>query len=193
MYTDLYRAWKSEKTSQKPQPLPQDFYRRAESYLRGLEGDPADSRTLQGQLNQKEREVANRLLHELKEARTRKLVTAARDHSEINAADLTEDEKTLLKSLSESLAGTHAKETRKLDTAPVKMDQTVETGGTTMSVVRFLQDIPEIIGTDLKIYGPYKKEDVGSLPSQNAEALTKQGAARMIEVRNMPLEPPRKM
>jgi len=53
-----------------------------------------------------------------------------------------------------------------------------------LSVVRFLQDIPEIVGTDLKIYGPFKKEDVGSLPNQNAYALVKQGAAKEIEVRN---------
>jgi DNA replication factor GINS len=187
LYQDLYRAWKNEKTSQIPQPLPQDFYRRAESYLQGLEDDPSDSRTLQGQLNQKEREVANRLFHELKEARIRKLMTAARDGSEINTADLTEDEKKLVKSLSESLTATHATKTNKVDVAPVETDRT------TMSVVRFLQDIPEIVGTDLKIYGPYKKEDVGSLPSQNAEALMKQGAAKMIEVRKMPQEPPRKL
>jgi len=193
LYTDLYRAWKSEKTSQKPQPLQPDFYRRAESYLQGLEDDSTDSRTLQGQLNQKEREVANRLLQELKEARIRKLLRAARDGDEINAADITEDEKTLLKSLSESLAATHATGTRKHDVAPAEMDQTVESNTTTMLVVRFLQDIPEIVGTDLKIYGPFKKEDVGSLPSENAEALTKQGAARMIEVRNMPQEPPKKL
>jgi DNA replication factor GINS len=52
--------------------------------------------------------------------------------------------------------------------------------------VRFLQDIPEIVGTDLKIYGPYKKEDVGSLPMQNAQALIKQAAARSVEVKGPP-------
>jgi DNA replication factor GINS len=187
LYQDLYRIWKNEKTSREPQPLPPDFYRRVENYLQGLKGDASDSRTLQGQLNQKESEVANRLFQELKDARIRKLVTATRDGSEINSAELTEDEKKLVKSLSESLAATRATKTSKLETAPVETDRT------TMSVVRFLQDIPEIVGTDLKIYGPYKKEDVGSLPSQNAEALVKQGAARMIEVRNMPQEPPKKL
>jgi len=49
-------------------------------------------------------------------------------------------------------------------------------------VVRFLQDIPEIVGTDLRIYGPYKKEDVGSLPTRNAQALIKQGAAKPIDI-----------
>jgi DNA replication initiation complex subunit (GINS family) len=35
---------------------------------------------------------------------------------------------------------------------------------------------------DLKIYGPYKKEDIGSLPKQNAQALIKQGAAKSIDI-----------
>ena len=54
-----------------------------------------------------------------------------------------------------------------------------------MTVVRFLQDIPEIVGVDLKIYGPYKKEDVGSLPRENAHALIMQGAAMQIEVKGV--------
>jgi DNA replication factor GINS len=177
---DIYKAWKSEKTSPTPQPLPQDFYRRAESYLRGLQGDLSDTRTLQSQLNQKEMEVATRLLQELRQTRIRKLVTAARDGDEVNPADLTDDEKRLVESLNESLADSKRKETNRANAPPTEPERII------MSVVRFLQDIPEIVGTDLKIYGPYKKEDVGSLPSQNAEALMKQGAAKMIEVRNMP-------
>jgi len=58
----------------------------------------------------------------------------------------------------------------------------VPDGKTELKVVRFLQDIPEIVGVDLKIYGPYKKEDVGSLPKENAKALIMQGAAVQIEV-----------
>jgi len=182
VYVDIYKAWKTEKTSQTPQPLPQDFYRRAESYLRGLQDDSSDSRTLQSQLNQKEREVATRLLQELRETRIRKLVAAVRDKNQLNDADLTDDEKMIAKSLSEVLAESHPTEKNEVNAVAVEPEQTI------MSVVRFLQDIPEIVGTDLKLYGPYKKEDVGSLPSQNAEALMKQGAVKMIEVRNMPQE-----
>jgi DNA replication factor GINS len=178
VYADIYQAWKNEKTSESPQPLPQDFYRRAESYLRGLQSNSSDTRTLQSQLNQKEKEVVSRLLQELKETRIRKLVTAARDGKEVNAAYLTDDEKTLIKNLTASLQSPTATLT--------KSEEPPEPERTIMSVVRFLQDIPEIVGTDLKIYGPYKKEDVGSLPSQNAEALMKQGAVKMVEVKNIP-------
>jgi DNA replication factor GINS len=54
-----------------------------------------------------------------------------------------------------------------------------------LTTVRFLQDIPEIVGVDLEIYGPFKKEDVASLPLSNAQALEKQGAVKAIEVKSV--------
>lgn len=62
-----------------------------------------------------------------------------------------------------------------------------------LSVVRFLDNVPEIVGVDLKIYGPYKKEDVGSLPNQNARALIKQGLAKEIDVKRVPNLRPEKL
>ena len=47
-------------------------------------------------------------------------------------------------------------------------------------VVRFVQDVPQIIGVDLKTHGPFRAEDVASLPRENAEALVKQGLAKTI-------------
>lgn len=47
-------------------------------------------------------------------------------------------------------------------------------------LVRFVQDVPQIIGVDLKTHGPFKAEDIGSLPKENAEALIKQGLAKAI-------------
>jgi len=180
VYNDLYKAWKSEKTSEKPQPLPSDFYQRVAGYLKGLEDDCAssDTRTVQGRLLVKEKEMARRLLEELREARLQKIVNAARIGSAISTADLTEEERTLVRNFNESLAS--FKEQEKKEPQGSQSEGPVE-----LSVVRFLQDIPEIVGVDLKIYGPYKKEDVGSLPSQNAQALVKQGAAKEIEVRGI--------
>lgn len=50
-------------------------------------------------------------------------------------------------------------------------------------LVRILQDVPSFVGADMKIYGPYKTEDVVLLPEQNAEALIKRGMAIVIERR----------
>ena len=88
MYSELYKAWKSEKQEDLPQPLPSDFYRRAKGYLKGLEADSSvsDAHTLQGRLLQKETETARRLLNELKELRNQRLVAVGRLQKERNRA-----------------------------------------------------------------------------------------------------------
>jgi DNA replication initiation complex subunit (GINS family) len=84
----------------------------------------------------------------------------------------------VLRSINASLAALKA------DQAQIGKKQTATTRGE-LGIVRFLQNIPEIVGTDLRIYGPYNKEDVGSLPIENARALVKQGAAKPIDVKGL--------
>jgi len=43
--------------------------------------------------------------------------------------------------------------------------------------VRFLKDTAAIVGTDFKTYGPFKKDDVAALPSENAKIFIKMGIA----------------
>ena len=181
MYNELYKAWKSEKSSEKTQPLPSDFYQRVQTYLSGLEEDSAslEAHGLQGRLALKEKEVVTRLLQELKETRLQKLVNVTKHHGNVDATGLTEEEQSLVKGIYDSLQAFEQGRNEPAGTATATPEERIE-----LSVVRFLQDIPEIVGTDLKIYGPFKKEDVGSLPNQNAYALVKQGAAKEIEVRN---------
>ncbi|MDI6690628.1 MAG: hypothetical protein QME50_02025, partial [Candidatus Bathyarchaeota archaeon] len=49
-------------------------------------------------------------------------------------------------------------------------------------VLRFIKDVPAIIGSDMKTYGPFKSEDIASLPAENAKILIKQGLAEKVEV-----------
>ena len=50
------------------------------------------------------------------------------------------------------------------------------------STIRFIKNIPAIMGADMKSYGPFVAEDVASLPPQNAQILVKQGLAVLVEV-----------
>lgn len=177
MYNDLYQAWKSEKTSSLPQPLPTDLYRRTIMYLNGIDQElsTTDTHTVQGRLLLKEKDMTERLLRELRRTRIQKIVAAARDRNPILTTSLTEDESAVFEKIKQSLSS--------LDQqlpAPIKKDLTNE-----LTVVRFLEDIPEIVGVDLKIYGPFRKEDVASLPAPNAQVLEKQGAAKAIEVKGI--------
>ncbi|MGC8999287.1 MAG: hypothetical protein ACP5JW_07900, partial [Candidatus Bathyarchaeia archaeon] len=49
-------------------------------------------------------------------------------------------------------------------------------------LLRFLKDVPAIVGQDMKIYGPFKAEDVASVPVENAKILIRQGLAEEINV-----------
>jgi DNA replication factor GINS len=47
-------------------------------------------------------------------------------------------------------------------------------------VVRFLQEVDEIIGADLQKYGPFKMEDIATIPYENAQALISRNIATKV-------------
>ena len=47
-------------------------------------------------------------------------------------------------------------------------------------VVRFLKDVDEIVGADLDKYGPFKTEDIATVPYENAQALIAKNAAAKV-------------
>jgi DNA replication factor GINS len=175
MYDELHIAWKAEKSSQRLQPLSRDFYQRATRYFEELSHETSDTDplALHSRLTSREKEMAARLLGELRQARRTKIFQAAQNHSIINPTDLTEEENLLVQAIEEPELISH----RGTPPTAGKPADTEEK----FVVIRFLQDIPEIVGVDLRIYGPFKKEDVASVPSTNATALIGQGAAKVIE------------
>ena len=47
-------------------------------------------------------------------------------------------------------------------------------------VIRFLQEVDEIIGADLERYGPFKTEDIATIPYENAQALISKNIATKV-------------
>ena len=47
-------------------------------------------------------------------------------------------------------------------------------------VLRFLKEVDEIVGVDLEKYGPFKPEDIATLPYENAQALVTKKIATKI-------------
>ena len=48
--------------------------------------------------------------------------------------------------------------------------------------VRFVKDFDEIIGVDLEKYGPFKPEDIATIPNENAQALFSNGIALKVRI-----------
>jgi len=47
-------------------------------------------------------------------------------------------------------------------------------------VVRFLDNVDEIVGADLEKYGPFKVEDIATIPYENAQALIAKNIATKV-------------
>ena len=49
-------------------------------------------------------------------------------------------------------------------------------------VVRFLNEVDEIVGADLEKYGPFKTEDIATIPYENAQALIAKNVATKVHL-----------
>ncbi|KYH39541.1 MAG: hypothetical protein AYL33_007990 [Candidatus Bathyarchaeota archaeon B63] len=181
MYDELLEAWKREKLNAEIQPLKKDFYAKLADYIRRIhqERRMLDEKSVRGSLIRREEENVKRMAMELIQARYEKIVSLTRRGEVIPPSNLTEEEEAWAKESSMQLDSFKRFTEKLLQGRYEKAEGRSDRG---LMVVRILRDIPQIVGVDMKTYGPFKKEDVASLPVENARILIKQGAATEIEV-----------
>jgi len=184
VYNELYEAWRQEKASHELQPLPKDFYVKLSEYLKKIreESRMLDEKTTRARLLMREAENVREMVQKLVMLRHTKTVEAVSAGESVHLDGLTREEERLVKDVAPSFESFQAllKEIiggRLQQVSPEKPDK---------RVLRFLKEIPAIIGADMKTYGPFQPQDVASLPAENAKILTKQGIAVEVEVK---LEP----
>jgi DNA replication factor GINS len=181
MYNDLYEIWKRELGSSKLEGLPPDFYPRITDYLRKIseESRMLDKRTLKASFLKKETQNVERMIRELIQIRYRKLVRIIAQGKKVPSNVLTAEEEKIYAGTS-SFADAFQNFSK--DILRGYLPSAVSEPKNKRAALRFLKDIPPIIGSDMKTYGPFKAEDVASLPIENAKILVKQGLAKEIEL-----------
>lgn len=180
MYNELYEAWKKEKETAEIQKLPKKFYAELANYMKKIrqESRMLDEKTTKAKLMRRELKNARRLVTELVDLRFKKTLGTAASGKSVPIEVLAEEEEKLhgeISPLTESyqrflkniLRG-HISRVEKED-KPTKL------------LVRFLQEIPAIVGSDMKTYGPFKPEDIATLPNENARILIKRAVAVEVE------------
>ncbi len=181
MYSELHKTWKRELESSKLEKLPSNFYVDVAAYLRKMteEGRMLDKRTVRAQLLKSEAENVKRMVRELARVRYEKLVKMVADAEKIAPDHLTHLEEKICEGLlpiAEAYHGAVASILR-------GQEPNMNVDGTQRKVVlRFLKEVPAIIGEDMKAYGPFRAEDVASLPKENSAVLVRQGFAVKIEI-----------
>jgi len=180
MYSDLYEIWKKEFENTELQKLPSDFYSKVTDYLRKISEETRmlDKRTLKASFLKKEVQNVERMLDELIWMRYKKIVRIIAAGKKVPPDMLTVEEEKIFTNISSFAEAfqNFAKNVLRGSLPQISYEQKHK-----RVALRFLKDIPSIIGADMKAYGPFKAEDVASLPIENVKILVKQGLAEKVE------------
>lgn len=190
MYNLLYSAWKKEIDCASLGGLTSDFYERMSIYLgRIKDNKDFDKKTVKISLLEHESRNVSRMLNELLELRYRKILKTITRMNRVPHELLTIDEI----GMSEKFL-VFAQAYREFTDQLIQNQQPQEDATTKKYIkpeakvvhkrltVRFMKNIPAIMGADMKSYGPFSAEDVASLPELNVQILVKQGLANIIDV-----------
>lgn len=180
MYKKLYATWKREIENPEIQSIPANFYSDIANYFLRLkkEGRMLDKRSMKAKLLRDEIRNVRQIFQNLFETRCRKLIKKVARGEKISSGFLTNAEKDFythvlppfeeLQKLAEDIS---------LGYTP-KMEESQKIR---KAVVRFLKEVPAIIGADMSTYGPFKPGDVASLPLDNSKILVKQNLAERVK------------
>jgi len=180
---ELHRIWKSEKSDSALQKLPTSFYAEVKKLLsncKSFSGASGQDRT-QKAIVEREFRILQRLSTEIAKTRMKKIIDAALSGEKVATGMLAEEEAEFAK-----IVATHVGEYHRfideLALTGLSIEERVPSKPTEvrLEVVRFLSDFPAIIGVDLKTYGPFKSEDIATLPTENASALVSQGVVKQV-------------
>jgi DNA replication factor GINS len=182
MYNELYEAWKKEKENAEIQKLSKDFYTKLNEYLRKAkeESRMLDEKTLKAKILIHEAKNVRSMVNELVSLRQQKIVRTILTGETIPTDNLPQEEEKITKSMAPPFES--FQELLK-EVLGGRLQQASNTSKPKKRVLRFLKETPAIIGADMKAYGPFKPEDVASIPQENAKILVKQGVAVEIEVK----------
>jgi DNA replication factor GINS len=182
MYDEVYDAWKKEQENPELQPLPKDFYTNLASYVKKIREETRmlDEKTAKAKLIKRELRNTRRLIKALVQLRYEKIFQATTSGKTIVTEVLTAEEEKLCSRMA-PLSESYQEFLRSVLLGRLPREEE-EKGKARRVLVRFLKDTPAIIGADMKTYGPFRAEDVGTVPVENANVLVKQGVAARVEL-----------
>ena len=183
MYNELCTVWQREIESTELVPLPPDFYSKVSDYVQRIkeEARMLDKKTLKAGLLEHEMRNVKHLIRELTRIRYGKLKKAIAENQKIPSEVLTAEEEKMCAGLLGFTQAYQALAENLVHGQAAKVETETPDQPHRRVTLRFVKPIPAIVGSDMKTYGPFVAEDVGSLPVENARILVKQGLAVTID------------
>lgn len=176
-YDELQEAWKREVRNSDLQPLRQGLFKDLAAYTKRLREAQRnlDGKSLKAEVIDEELGRIEKLLSQLLDRRMHKIESQT-------DLDQTTDLAPAEKQAYQAASSTHRDLKRlKEDILQGREPTYPAKAARSALLIRFVKDVPSIIGVDLKTHGPFQREDIANLPRENAESLIRQGTA--VEVK----------
>ncbi len=157
-----------------------DMYRDTSDFIGNL-GRQEYERAEERQVKETAMETATSLISLMLETRLEKAarLTATQDGAAASLVmqRLLDEEKFILDSDEERDERQNAIVSATREGRSKLLETIAESYKTGRTVVRFLHDVDQMMGADMEKYGPYKAEDIATIPHENAQGLVLQNVA----------------
>ncbi len=177
IYDETFEAWRKEFGSSDLQSLRIDYYKDVASHIRRLKEAQRnlDQKSLKASMLEDELERLQLLVQQLLEKRVEKMARMRGRGTQVQIGQVERWFFEEYTNIAQHLTRVRESLTwgRDPPSSPEKKRGSL--------LIRFLKDVPSIIGVDLKAHGPFLKEDIAILPWENAESLIRQGTAVEIQ------------
>ncbi len=101
-------------------------------------------------------------------------------YSHLEIGNLLDEEKFILDSQEEKKERTEMILSATINGKSKFLESLAQNHKTKKVVIRFLDEVDEILGADLEKYGPFKTEDIATIPYENAQALITKNIATKV-------------
>jgi DNA replication initiation complex subunit (GINS family) len=180
-YAEIYEILRKEKYNENLQPLPKNFMSEIKSYFsekKAVSNRESDMFSDEIKKSKKQLENAIEIIKELTRRREEKVLRLAVIAAKIGISkkdieNMLDTEKDLFTIVAE-----------KIENAEKKLHlviQGIHEETFQNDLVKFNQDIPEVLGQDSKVLGPFKKGDIANLPKDIATIFIDSKQATLIE------------
>lgn len=170
----LYSIVLRETEIENIQELDSDFYKKLSRFIGELRRQEYDG--VEEKIKDSLLELTTKLTSLLIKIRLEKVTSS----EEIKFSNLLDEEKYILESEEERKERTEMILSATVNGKSKLLESLSYKHKTKPVVVRFLKEMDELVGVDLERYGPFKPEDIATLPFENAQALISQEIATKI-------------
>ena len=171
LYSSLIREIENDNV-QEMEPL---FYRNLSEYLGKLKSESYDGT---------ENKIKTRLIEMITQTVTLILKTRISkvSHGGLDITNLLEEEKYIIEALQDQAERKDTILSATLNGRTKLLESLSKKHKTKPITVRFLKDFDQFVGADLSKYGPYKTEEIATIPNENALSLISKNIVIKISV-----------